>query len=216
MLADFVNLIEHSPDSCFLPPQAKLTGASLSARVVSSLCKKPVSMFSKCLTISLSLLPLQLQKLPWDFRSFHTFSLHESTFSPIFDLTRCLSSVFFSSCVPLYHPLLPLHSLLPSCGSLRFHVFCMYVILLSTVFSCFFIPSVFPSFLPSSCSSSHPFFLASPPLSCLFYSISLLVYFLPIIDDCFVAPSALIVTFHPSFNLSFRGWSIRSRCPGGR
>lgn len=123
---------------------------------------------------------------------------------------------FLLSCVPLYH--LMCWSPPSFCASLLFHVFFMYVILLSTVFSSFLIPSVytFLSFLPYSCSSSHPFFLASSTLSCLFCSISLLVYFLPIIYDCFVAPPALVVTFHPSFNLSFCGWSIRSRCPGGR
>lgn len=80
--------------------------------------------------------------------------------------------------------------------------------LLSYLFTCL---PVLTSLLPYSRSSSHPFFLALH-----IYSLAFLIYFSPIINKSYVAPRVIFVTLLPSFILLLCGWSVRSRCPGGR
>lgn len=162
MLADFVNLIEHSPDSCFLPPQAKLTGASLSARVVSSLCKKPVSMFSqmsnyffKLAAAAVTKITLGLPILP------HLFPPWVHVLPHLWFDTLSFQCFLFFMCAPVSSP--PPSPLPPS-----FLWFCTFSCLLYVChppFNCLFLllhtfcVSFIPSFLLFLISSFLPCFL---------------------------------------------------------
>lgn len=139
--------------------------------------------------------------------------------SSIFALSLCFSILFIftsrSSGVLISFLSLVLYAFMS--------YFCMYFILLSTVYPSFFL-TVFPTcspvfllFLSYSGSSTHPFCLApSPPPYPFLFPCSPYVYFSPIINDTFLAPCVIFVTLLPYFILSLCGWSIRSRCPGGR
>lgn len=152
------------------------------------------------MSISLILLSMQNPTLTWDFFwSFHTSSLLIS--SLFFPLSLIGHFVFLFFSLPLDH----LVCRFPPSLLWFFTSSVLLSHLLSFIFTCF-------SFL---FSSSHLFFLApSPPY--IFYSLAFLVCFSPTINDSFIAPCVILVTLLPSFILSLSGWSIRSRCPGGR